>query len=148
MHLSTFINAPRKKVWEIMLADETYRMWASVFMEGSYYQGNWKEGSKILFLAPNKDGQGEGGMISRIAENRPYEFISIEHLGMMKDGVEDTTSDAIKNWVGAHENYTFIEKDGGTELLVDMDVVEEEKIYMEEAWQKGLEKLKVLIEKE
>src|SRR5688572_26021299 len=102
-----FINAPRERVWDVMLSDETYRQWTSAFNPGSYYKGDWKEGSKILFLGPNPDGSGEGGMVSRIKENRPHEFISIEHLGIVQNGVEDTESEEAKKWAPAYENYTF-----------------------------------------
>lgn len=147
IHLTTHINAPREKVWDTMLSDATYRAWTSVFMEGSYYKGSWDEGSKILFLGPSPDGSGEGGMVSRIAKNRLYEFVSIEHEGVVKNGVEDTESDAVKAWAGSYENYTFTDKDGGTELAIDMSLPESEKATMEEMWKKALAKLKELAEK-
>lgn len=146
LHFSTFINAPREKVWDLMLSDTTYRDWTSVFMEGSYYKGDWQQGSKILFLAPGKDGKGEGGMVSRIVESRRPEFVSIEHLGMVEDGIEDIVSEKVKAWAGAHENYTFSEQAGGTELVIDMDVSESEQEYMQTAWEKALVKLKALAE--
>ena len=76
------------------------------FTAGSYYSGDWSKGSKILFLGPGEDGK-TSGMVARIAENRPYEFISIEHLGEVVNGVEDLTSEKVKSWAGAHEDYTF-----------------------------------------
>ena len=145
IHLSTFINAPKEKVWDTMIADATYRQWTAAFNEGSYYKGSWEEGSKILFLGPGADG--EGGMVSRIKENRKYEFISVEHLGIVKNGVEDTESEEAKKWAPALENYTFIEKDGGTELTIDMDVVQEMKAEFETMWQNGLKILKDICEK-
>lgn len=63
-----------------MLNDESYREWTRAFTEGSHYKGSWEEGSKILFLDPNG-----AGMVSRIAKNDLYEFISIEHLGFVDD---------------------------------------------------------------
>jgi hypothetical protein len=48
---------------------------------------------------------------------------------------------------GAHENYTFKESDGSTEVLVDMDSNGEYKALFEEAWPKALLKLKELSEK-
>lgn len=147
IHIVTFISAPCKKVWDVMLSDATYRDWTAAFYPGSYYKGDWSEGSKILFLGPSPTGEGEGGMVSRIKENRLHEFISIEHLGIVSNGVEDTTSEATKGWAGAHENYTFTEKDGGTELTIDLDILESEKANMEEMWKKGLVKLKELAEK-
>jgi hypothetical protein len=145
LHTSIFINAPREKVWETMLGDASYREWTKAFHEGSYYKGNWEEGSKILFIGPGEDG--EGGMVSRIKENRKPEFISIEHLGIYKNGVEDTTSDEAKKWAPAFENYTFAEKDGGTELSINQDIEEEYKTQFEEMWGKALESLKALAEK-
>jgi len=103
IHLTTFINAPRQKVWDTMLQDATYREWTSAFNPGSYYKGNWEEGSRILFLGPNPDGSGEGGMVSRIAKNQPHECISIEHLGVIENGVENTSSELTKEWAGALE---------------------------------------------
>ncbi len=146
IHLTTFINAPREKVWNTMLEDATYREWTSVFSPGGYYKGSWETGSKILFVGTDPVTGLEGGMVSRIAENRLHEFVSIEHLGIVANGVEDTTSELAKKWTPAFENYTFAHKDGGTELTIDMDITEEEKEPMEEMWKKGLEKLKEISE--
>jgi len=96
IHFSIIINAPREKVWETMLGEATYPQWTNSFSPGSYFKGSWDEGSKILFLGQNPDGTGEGGMVSRIKESRLHEFVSIEHLGTISNGVEDTTSDDAK----------------------------------------------------
>ncbi|MBP9762552.1 SRPBCC domain-containing protein [Patescibacteria group bacterium] len=146
LHFSTFIQASPAHVWDVMLSDVTYRQWTNVFMPGSYYKGSWDKGSKILFLAPAADGRKEGGMVSRIAESRPHEFVSIEHLGMISDGVEDTESELVKKWAGAHENYTFETEGTGTRLTIDVDTSEDEAEFMEKAWKNGLEVLKTLAE--
>ncbi len=148
LHFEIHINAPREKVWDTMLADATYRIWTTPFSPGSYYKGDWSEGSKIIFLGPHPDGGGEGGMVSRIKANRLHEFISIEHIGMVQNGVEDTTSDEVKKWTPAFENYTFTPKDGGTMVLVEMDINEEYKTMFEGMWPKSLAILKELCEKE
>lgn len=145
LNFSIVINAPKEKVWSTMLNDNTYRKWTEAFGPGSYYKGDWKKGSKILFLAPGENG--EMGMVSRIKENRQYEYISIEHIGLVQDGKEDTSSDAVKAWAGALENYTFKEKGGATELLVDMDSNDEYKEMFQDMWPKALQKLKELAEK-
>lgn len=145
LHFSIVINAPKEKVWSTMLNDNTYRKWTEAFGPGSYYKGDWNKGSKILFLAPGENG--EMGMVSRIKDNRLYEYISIEHLGIVQDGKEDTSSEAVKAWAGALENYTFKEKDGATEVLVDMDSNEEYEEMFQDMWPKALQKLKMLAEK-
>lgn len=148
LHFSIVINAPKEKVWDTMLSDKTYRIWTEPFMPGSYYKGDWSKGSKILFLGPNPETGKEGGMVSRIAENKLYEFISIEHLGFYNDGKEDTTSDAVKDWIGALENYTFKDNNDSTELLIDLtgDIPDEFNEMFKGMWPKALQKLKELAE--
>ena len=140
------INAPKEKVWDTMLEDKTYRQWTEAFSQGSHFVGSWNKGSKILFLGPNEQGI-MGGMVSRIKENRLHEYISIEHLGMVQDGKEDTTSDAVKQWAGSLENYSFKDINGKTELLVDMDINDDYKDMFNDMWPKALQKLKELSEK-
>lgn len=146
LHYSIVIYAPKEKVWHTMLDDLTYRQWTEAFHPGSYYQGDWAKGSKIVFLGPDPETGKEGGMVSRIAENKPYEFISIEHVGIVKDGAEDTTSAEATKWAPAFENYTFKEKDGATEVLVDMDALEDNAKMFDDMWPKALTKLKELAE--
>lgn len=145
LHFSTTINAAKEKVWNTMLGKDSYPEWTDVFMPGSHYVGDWDEGSKILFLAPGENGK-MGGMVSRIKENRLYEHISIEHIGIVEDGKEDTFSESVKEWAGALENYTFKEKNGTTEVLVDLDTDEEHTEMFEDMWPKALQKLKKLAE--
>lgn len=148
LHQSIFISAPREKVWDVMLSDATYREWTATFNPGSHYVGEWKTGSKMLFLGPDPEHPGaEGGMVSVIAEARKPEFVSVRHLGLYANGVEDTTSDAAKEWAPAFENYAFVERDGGTELLIECDIQEKYKDMFEDMWKKSLAALKELAEK-
>ena len=97
---------------------------------------------------PDPETGEEGGMVAVIAENRPYEFISIKHIGMINNGVEDTTSEEATKWTPAYENYTFKEKDGRTEVLVKIDIEEEYHEIFEEMWPQALQRLKELSEKD
>src|SRR3989344_7761120 len=157
LHFSITIKASREKVWNTLLDDKTYREWTKVFNEGSYYKGSWEKGSKILFLGPDPKTGKEGGMVSKIAENKQYEYISIEHLGLYQNGVEDTTSEEAKKWAPAFENYTFKDKDpsvdstgspqanskqGRTELSVHIDTTEEMMEMFKKMWPEALNKLK------
>jgi uncharacterized protein YndB with AHSA1/START domain len=135
------INASKEKIWSVLWDDSTYRKWTSVYAEGSHAVSDWKEGSKILFLSPEGD-----GMVSRIAVSKPGEFMSFEHLGMIKDGVEDTTSEKIKEWAGAMENYTLVQKDNGVTLTLDMHITDTYKDYFLQTSPKALELVKELAE--
>ncbi len=145
LNFSIKINAPVESVWHTMLDDKTYRAWTAEFHEGSYYIGDWSVGSKMLFVALTETG-GISGMVSRIEANRQYEFISIEHLGFIENGKEDTTSEVVKAWQGAHENYTFKQVDGTTEVIVDIDVNDEFKEMFKDMWPRALVKLKSVAE--
>jgi hypothetical protein len=135
------LDAPRERVWEILWGDVTYSEWTSAFAEGSRAETDWKKGSKVLFL----DGKGQG-MVSKVAENIPNEFMSFLHLGEIIDGKEDMNAAKEKGWAGATENYTLKNVNGKTELTVDMDVAETYKDYFLETWPKALQKLKELVE--
>jgi len=141
LHFSIWIQAPRERVYHTMLNAESYQQWTSVFMEGSYYKGTWDEGQTIRFLAPNGC-----GMISQVAVNRPHEFVSLKHVGWIENGVEDTDSEQARSWLPAYENYTFTERDGGTELTIVQDTLESCEQEMSAMWLKGLDKLKSLCE--
>mgnify|MGYP001591397164 FL=1 len=147
LHFSIVIQAPIEKVWRAMLDNEPYREWTRAFNSDSYYEGNWAKGSKMLFLGPDpKTGQ-LGGMVSRIAENKPYEYLSIEHIGIMQNGVEDTESEAAKKWTPAFENYTLTFKDGATEVLVDIDIADEMTEEFRNMWPDALKRLKTIAER-
>lgn len=142
LSFSVSIQCPRHLVWETMLSPTGYRVWTAAFMEGSYFSGSWEEGQKIQFLTPSG-----AGMSAVIAENRPYEFISIRHLGEVSAGVEDTTSPKVLAWAPAYENYSFVETDGSTEVRVSVDTLLEHETYMNDAFPKALVSLKELCER-
>jgi uncharacterized protein YndB with AHSA1/START domain len=140
LNFSISIHAPKEKIWKVLWDDSSYREWTSVFGEGSHAEtDNWKEGSKVLFL-----GADGGGMVSEVKANKPNEFMSFKHLGMMKDGVEDTDSDEVKVWAGAMENYWLSESGGKTELKVEMDTASDFKDFFMKTWPQALEKVKTL----
>lgn len=142
LNFSITINASKEKVWDVLFTDATYREWAAEFAPGSCFETDWKERSKALF----HDGKGNG-MVSRIAKNLPNEFLSIEHLGMVYEGKEDTASDEVKSWAGAKENYTLGENNGITTLTIDMDANSEWKDYFSKTWPKALDKVKEISER-
>jgi uncharacterized protein YndB with AHSA1/START domain len=144
LHYSIVIDAPKEKVWHAMLDDKQYREWTTAFNPGSYYKGDWSKGSKMLFLGPDPETGQEGGMVSRIAENRPYEYISIEHIGIIQNGIEDTTSETARKMTPAFENYTLKEKNGATQVLVDMDAEDEYVEMFNKMWPEGLKRVKAI----
>lgn len=140
---SIVINASAEKVWDVLLGLETYPVWTSVFSEGSMVETDWKKGSRALF----SDGKGSG-MIAVIEENIPNEFLSIRHIGEVINGVEDTESERVKSWAGAHENYRLTTVEGKTEWLTEIDLAPEWEVFFDETWPKAQAKVKELAEKD
>jgi uncharacterized protein YndB with AHSA1/START domain len=146
LHFEMSIHAKAEKVYQTMLDEKDWQEWTSAFNPTSYYKGSWMKGSKILFLGNDKDGS-IGGMASIIRENIPNKYISIEHLGIVRDGKVIKSGLKVDEWIGAMENYTFSENNGITLLSVEMDVMDEYKNYFLETWPKALQKLKTICEK-
>jgi uncharacterized protein YndB with AHSA1/START domain len=143
MQFATVIQAPRERVWDLMLAPDSYREWTAPFMEGSYYEGSWEQGSRIQFLTP-----GGLGMLAEVAESRRPESVSLKHIGQIKDGVEDLDSPSVRAWAPAYENYRFVDQGGGaTELRIEMDVLPEYEQFMQDTWPQALARLKDICER-
>ena len=136
LNFSVSINAPKEKVWDTLWSDASYRQWTSAFMEGSYAETDWQEGSKVLFLSPGGD-----GMFSIIEKKVPNQEMTFKHLGEVKKGVEEA-----KDWAGARESYQLTETNGTTQVNVKVDTVEDYKDYFEKTFPKALEILKQISE--
>lgn len=143
MEFSITINALPEKVWDVIIGKDTYNLWTAPFAEGSTVKTDWKKGSKALFL----DGKGNG-MVSEIVESIPGQFLSIRHLGEVKDGIEDPTTYQDEQWGDALENY-ILEPVNGNQTLwrVSMDMNDDFVEYMEKTWPLAQQKVKELSEK-
>jgi hypothetical protein len=95
----------------------------------------------MRFLVPSGE-----GMVAEVAEHRPQEFLSLRHLGFVKDGVEDTESEMVKAWAPAFENYSLSYAGLSSHLAIDIDVTPEFEEYMTKVWPKALARLKQLCE--
>ena len=143
------IKAPVNRVYDFMLGinnKSTYEQWTSMFNPTSTYEGSWKKGSKILFVGVNEKGE-KGGMVSRIVENIPNQFVSIQHYGILKADKEITEGPDVEKWANGFENYTLEENNGITTVAVELDTTEDFVDYMNKTYPKALEKLKEICEK-
>lgn len=144
-HLSfeTTIKAPVVHVWDTMLHDATYRDWTRLFNpHGSWYEGDWKEGSEMRFLGPGEDGK-IGGIFSKIDRNVLHQMIKIRHLHMINDRVVKSDS----TWEGMYEIYSFESRGNETTIKVDLDIDSTWVSYMQPSWPRALARLKMLCEK-
>ena len=143
------INAPVAKIYDFMLginSKSTYEQWTSLFNPTSSYEGSWDKGSKILFIGVDEKGE-KGGMVSRVAENIPNQFVSIQHYGLLSADKEITEGPEVEKWANGFENYTFEENNGTATVTVDLDITEDFLAYMNQTYPKALDKLKEICEK-
>lgn len=149
LQYSVNINAPAAKVYDLMLGlgnKSTYEQWTALFNPTSSYEGNWQKGTKILFVGVDEKGE-KGGMVSRIADNIPNIFVSIQHYGLLQGDKEITEGPEVDKWANGFENYSFNESKGTTTVTVDLDTTEDFVDYMNDAYPKALDKLKEICEK-
>jgi hypothetical protein len=123
----------------------SYEQWTALFNPTSSYEGNWQQGEKMLFIGVDEKGE-KGGMVSRIAEIIPGQFVSIQHYGLVVAGTEITKGPEVEKWANGLENYTFEEINGMATVTVDLDTTEEFIDYMNEHYPKALNKLKEICE--
>lgn len=146
LHFEITIHANAEKVYKCMLDKEGYQEWTAAFNPTSCFNGSWEKGSKNLFLGTDANGN-TGGMVSRIKENIPNKFVSIQHLGIIKGDTEITSGPEVEGWAGALENYTFTEKSGYTLLCADLDANQEFMPYFNDTWPKAFNKMKEICER-
>lgn len=142
------INATASKAFETMLGlknKKTYEGWTAEFNPTSTYEGSWEKGNKILFVGVDENGK-RGGMISRIAENIPNKFVSIQHYGMLDGDKEIIDGPLVEKWAGGFENYSFSESGNKTMVSVEIDVIDDYLDYFNTTYPKALNKLKEIIE--
>lgn len=111
-------------------------------MEGSdVVTDNWKEGSKVLFLTPSKN-----GMYSEIERHVPNQLMSFKHIGNVIKGEEQPLDDETRKWSGAMEIYELVEGTNGCTLSASVDLDEKDMDSTRALFNQALEKVKELAE--
>lgn len=146
IHLERTLPAPPEIVWELIVDPDQYRLWTDVFSPGSGFTGSWEKGGKIRFTAPDEAGV-ESGMLSEIADSRWPEHISIHHVGLLLNGLEDKASSFAREWVPSFENYTLSRTpEGGCRFQLAQDLPESRIAEFTARWETAFERMAQLIE--
>lgn len=130
------ILATPDKIWLVLWGDITYQQWKKAFTEGSFYIGDFEEGSIMKFMDPKNN-----GMYSKVIKNVTNETMVFQHLGEIYDGVE-----VPQNWGDATETYTLLETENGTRLTIKAKTTEEFVSFFEENIPKAMHIIKNLSE--
>lgn len=138
LEFSIDIQAKPSMIWEALWNEASYRKWVGVFFEGSFaISDNWKEGSTVLFLAPD-----QSGIYSLVEEHIPNKVMRFKHIGNVKEGIKLPLDDESKAWTGSSESYTLVEKADHVTLKVDIDVLDEHTEFMNQTFPKALDIIK------
>lgn len=149
LQFETKINCNALEVYDKMLGlsnKTTFESWTESFNPSSTFEGDWYKGSKIYFIGTDDNGE-KFGLVSEIIDNTPNKFVSIKHIGILKNGVEILEGPEIESWVGGIENYSFEEINSFTFLNVELILTEEFANQLEKVYPIALNKLKDLCEK-
>ncbi|NUF64399.1 SRPBCC domain-containing protein [Acinetobacter bereziniae] len=135
------IHATAQKVWNILWDTHTYSQWTQSFCETSQMQSDWKIGGETLFQDANGD-----GMVATIVELEQFKKVVFKHLGILRNGIADTTSAETQEWNSTFEQYHLDEQDGITTLYAEVETAEEYQEMMDRGFQQGFAVVKSLAE--
>ena len=135
------IAASREKVWEILTDDHFTPRWYGEFSLGARPETTWEEGSKVLFT----DLSG-GGLVGEVLVNQPNLMLSVEYQGIVFGGEEDYTSENAMSVKGGEETYLLTDEGGHTQLNIKSDIMPEYFDSMSSAWERALQRIKLLAE--
>ena len=132
------LTCDAKKVWGILTKKDNYEYWTQVFSPKSTYEGVMELGEILRFL----DGEGYG-LEAIVTVFRPYSQLVFTFTGeISKTGVKALDSEPKHT-----ETYELIAKGDQTKLLVTADVDNTYYNMMDEMWDRGIERMKILAQK-
>jgi uncharacterized protein YndB with AHSA1/START domain len=133
------IHAPRERVWQVLWNDTTFRDWANNIDEGTYLEGELKEGNEVQFMSASS-GYGVTSVVEKLV---PNEFISFRHT---MDTKESGERERDEEWAGGVETYALSKHDDITSVTITSEVPPSLEKIMAERTPKALARIKVLAE--
>ena len=115
LEFKTQINAPADKVWKVLFTQDENRNWPSAVNEGTYFEGNWEEGSVMRFLDDENN-----GMYNQIEKNIPNRELVMKHLGWIYDGELSP-----QDWEDSTVTYLLESNENGTLLIAKVNALDE-----------------------
>ena len=136
LEFKTQINATPEKVWEVLFTQDAYKKWASALNEGTYYEGNWEEGTTMRFLDADNN-----GMYNIVEKNIPNRELKMTHLGWIYDGVLTP-----QDWEDSTVSYILEPNENGTLLTGKVNSLDEFVDFFNSKYPQNFEKVKKLSE--
>lgn len=117
VQFSVEIHVPKKVVWATLWEDATFRDWAGIIDEGTYLQGELKEGNEVQFIS-SVNGYGVTSLVKKRISDA---YVLFMHSADTQESGQQIRE---KEWTGGSESYTLTEKNGVTTLSVVTDIPE------------------------
>lgn len=137
------IKATPETIWKVLWGKETYSAWTQPFCDGSYMQGDLQPGARVHFLTPAGD-----GMFSDVLYLIGNESVIFSHIGNIRNFKETELDEETRKWTGCFESYRLLQKEGFTEVKVEVDTVKEYIDQMNITFPLALQRLKEICEQE
>lgn len=132
----TQINATPEKVWDVLFTQDSYRKWSSAMNEGTYFEGNWEEGTIMKFLDPKNN-----GMYNLIEKIIPNKTLKMKHLGWILEGELSP-----QDWEESTVTYHLENNEDGTLLTAEVISLDEFVDFFNSKYPKNFELIKKLAE--
>ena len=136
------INAPAQKVWDVLWEENSYKEWTKHFAPGSCMQSDWKINGKTYFTDESR----KNGMVSTIVTLEEAKEVVFQHLGILKDSVEDIDSEDARLFSGALEKYYLREEDGVTILNGSVETPAQYEETLSNGFEQGFAEVKRMAE--
>jgi uncharacterized protein YndB with AHSA1/START domain len=134
------IKAGRERVWQVLTQQPYVNEAQSIFM--TTVKGEFKLGEQVLYL--NSSGSGIAG---KVTEFKPNVLLKVSIIAEAVNGKPDFENPSSKKWEGCYDQFSFLEKDGITTLLLESTCPAEFDNDFLSSWDKMLAKIKELAEK-
>ena len=115
LEFTTQISATPEKVWNVLFTQDSYGKWSSAMNSGTYFEGNWEEGSILKFLD-----QKNNGMYNLVEINKENQLLRMKHIGWIMDGELSP-----QGWEDSTVTYILEPNDNGTLLKAEVNSLDE-----------------------
>lgn len=130
------IKSSPENVWKVLFTQDAQQKWSSALNEGTYFIGNWEEGSVMKFLD-----QKNNGMYNLVLKNSPVKELSMKHLGWILEGELSP-----QDWGDSTITYFLEPIENGTLLIAKVNSLDEFVDFFNSKYPQNFEKIKELSE--
>lgn len=138
LEFTTQISATPEKVWNVLFTQDSYGKWSSAMNSGTYFEGNWEEGSILKFLD-----QKNNGMYNLVEINKENQLLRMKHIGWIMDGELSP-----QGWEDSTVTYILEPNDNGTLLKAEVNSLDEFIEFFNTKYPQNFELIKNISESE